>query len=499
MTENALKTLNDALFLLDVSSVDYCCKINGLALDSRKVTKGDLFLAVPGVAGDGRHYLAQAQQRGAAAVLFEREGFSADSLPELKIPVIPVSGLKGKLGQLISTYYSPTGKPVSITGYTGTNGKTSCCWFMAQLMARLGVPCAMMGTIGKGLPGALESTLNTTSDVLSTHQFIAGLPERGCHALAMEVSSHGLEQGRVDGVAFEVAVFTNLSRDHMDSYASVDQYARAKSLLFSDQAIKHAVINHNDAYTDMMLAACPKHVNALTWSLSDASADVYARDIILLPESIKVVVHSPWGDYPLEAPLLGRFNLENLLAVITALGVQGVDVGQVIRQVPNLTTVPGRVQRFGGGQQPLVLVDYAHTPDALGSVLSTLREHGARQLTCVFGCGGDRDRGKRPLMTRAALSRADKVILTSDNPRTESPETIIADALAGLTAEQRQHITVIVDRADAIRKTIQGASARDIVVIAGKGHETYQEVNGVRQPFDDREHVQQALAYRSNQ
>ncbi len=498
MTENTLKTLNDVLFLLDVSSVDNPCKISGLALDSRKVTKGDLFLAVPGVAADGRHYLTQAQQQGAVAVLFESEGLSADFLPVLKIPVIPVPGLKGKLGLLVSTYYSPC-QHVSITGITGTNGKTSCCWFMAQLMGRLGVPCAMMGTIGKGLPNALASTLNTTSDVLSTHRFIAGLPGQGCNALAMEVSSHGLEQGRVDGVAFEVAVFTNLSRDHMDSYASLDEYAQAKSLLFSDHAIKNAVINKNDAYTDMMLAACPKHVNVLTWSLSDVSADVYATDIRVLPESIKAVVNSPWGDYPLEAPLLGRFNLENLLAVIAAFGVQGFDVGQVIRHVNNITTVPGRVQRFGGGQQPLVLVDYAHTPDALVSVLSTLHEHGASQLICVFGCGGDRDKGKRPLMTRAALSMADKVILTSDNPRTESPEAIIADALEDLTTQQQQRVTVIADRADAIRKTIQAASVSDIIVIAGKGHETYQEVNGVRHAFDDREHVQQALAYRSDQ
>ncbi len=348
--------------------------------------------------------------------------------------------------------------------------------------------------------------LNTTSDVVSLHQYLAQLVDDGVPALAMEVSSHGLDQGRVSGVSFEVTLFTHISRDHLDYHGSLEEYAAAKARLFSHCSYRYAVIGKDDAFSELMLSSCPQGANITTWSLEDASADVYLSDIQTLSQGFRASIHSPWGSGDLNTALLGRFNLENLLAVIAALGVQGYPLDSLLAAIPLISSPPGRMQQFGGGSQPLVLVDYAHTPDAIESVLSSLREHcsvikrsikeceqGVSNIVCVYGCGGDRDRGKRPLMTAAALNGADKIVLTSDNPRTEDPEQIFADALEGVSNQDRQRMSVIADRSEAIHSAITEANAGDIIVIAGKGHENYQEINGVRHHFDDAEQVQSAL------
>ena len=494
MTGQPFNSLNAVLAALDLSPLEVDKEVTNLTLDSRSIVGGELFVAVPGFSSDGRDFIADACKRGAVAVLAEAADDYVLPFECMERPVIPVPELQKKVGLLADRYYRHPSGQVKVVGVTGTNGKTSCCWFLSQIMNRLGTECALMGTIGKGLPGQLASSVNTTTDVLSAHRYIAELAGNNIPALAMEVSSHGLDQGRVDGLTFDVALFTHISRDHLDYHNTLDEYARAKAKLFSHCGFRHAVIGKDDVYSRLMLDSSPEGSHVLTWSLEDASADVYASNIQLESQGVSALVHSPWGEYELKANILGRFNLENLLAVIAVLGVQGYPLDKVIEVIAELETVPGRMQRFGGGEKPLVLVDYAHTPDAISSVLSSLREHGARKLGCIYGCGGDRDPGKRPEMTRAAIAGADYAVLTSDNPRTESPETIIADALEGISDDDQSRIQVIVDRKEAIARAICAAETGDILVVAGKGHEDYQEINGVRHHFDDREQVQQALA-----
>ena len=494
MTGQPINSLNGVLAALNIAPLEVDKEVTNLTLDSRSIVGGELFVAVPGFSSDGRDFIADACKRGAIAVLAEAADDYVLPFECMERPVIPVPELQKKVGLLADRYYRHPSEQVKVVGVTGTNGKTSCCWFLSQLLRKLGTDCALMGTIGKGLPGQMASSVNTTADVLSAHRYIAGLAENNIPALAMEVSSHGLDQGRVDGLTFDVALFTHISRDHLDYHNTLEEYAQAKAKLFSHCQFRHAVIGIDDAFSRMMLDSCPEGSRVTTWSLENTSADVYASNIQLESQGIRAKIHTPWGEHELNAAMLGRFNLENLLAVIAVLCVQGYPLDKLISAVADLETVPGRMQRFGGVDKPLVLVDYAHTPDAISSVLSSLREHGARRLGCIYGCGGDRDRGKRPEMTRAAVTGADYAVLTSDNPRTESPDAIIADALEGISPEEQVRIEVIVDRAEAIAHTVSAAEAGDILVVAGKGHEDYQEVNGVRHHFDDSEQVQQALA-----
>lgn len=489
------KSLNEVLAGLDLPPLEQDIMLTELALDSRRLIGGELFLAVPGFSSDGRDYIDSAIASGAAAVLAE---MPESGLPDTRweasdTPVIFVSNLKSRVGVLAHRFYRQPSEDINLVGVTGTNGKTSCCWFVAQLLSRLNKPCAIMGTIGMGVPPQLEPCLNTTSDAVSVQQFLVQLKDQNIPAMAMEVSSHGLDQGRADGLCFDVGVFTNISRDHLDYHKTLDAYAEAKSLLFANGRVKYAVINLDDDYSERMIAACNQDTQVITFSITDPSASIFASDIQLDQQGLTARLKTCWGEGVLKTPQLGRFSLENLLAVIGAVCVQGYSLDSVLALIPELTTVPGRMQRMGGGDKPLVVVDYAHTPDALSSVLKALREHGADRLICVFGCGGDRDRGKRPLMTQAAVEGAEQVVVTSDNPRSEDPEQIIQDALEGISEAEKSRITTITDRADAIQQTVMNASAGDIIVVAGKGHEDYQEVNGVRHPFDDRIHVQAVL------
>ncbi|MFK0572875.1 UDP-N-acetylmuramoyl-L-alanyl-D-glutamate--2,6-diaminopimelate ligase [Endozoicomonas sp.] len=502
MTAEKENTLNGVLAGLQLPAVAVDKELNHLTLDSRKITGGELFVAMPGVQSDGRKYIADALAKGAAAVLVEEgDGFDPLSIAGHE-SVFMVPNLREKIGPLANRFYRHPSEQLKVIGVTGTNGKTSCCWFISEILKQQGEQCALMGTVGRGLPGQMEASLNTTSDVVSLHQYLGQLVADGIPALAMEVSSHGLDQGRVSGVAFDVALFTHISWDHLDYHGSLEAYAAAKAKLFSECSYRYAVIGKDDAFSELMLSSCHQGTNVTTWSLEDASADVYLSDIQAFSQGFRARVHSPWGSGDLNTSLLGRFNLENLLAVIAGLGVQGYPLDSVLAAIPVISTPPGRMQQFGGGGQPLVLVDYAHTPDAIKSVLSALREHsrsseqGASKIVCVYGCGGDRDRGKRSLMTAAAVCGADQVVLTSDNPRTEDPEQIFADALEGVSDQDRQRMNVIADRSEAIRSAITAASAGDIIVIAGKGHENYQEINGVRHHFDDAEQVRSVLRNR---
>lgn len=493
MTSCQMTSLNEVLAELNHPPLDEDKTLTGLTLDSRKLIGGELFLAVPGLSSDGRAFIGAALEAGASAVLVDSSG---ESFSETEFlvgkPVIFIENLKTHISFLADRFYRQPSTKLKLIGVTGTNGKTSTCWYAAQLLSLLGEPCAVMGTLGKGLPTELEPCLNTTSDPVSTQGFMAELVSRDVSSMAMEVSSHGLHQGRADQLAFEVGVFTNISRDHLDYHKTMDAYAKAKALLFANGRVKKAVINRDDDYSELMLSSCSGDTEVFTFSTTSDLADIKARNIRLDAGGVKADLDTPWGKGQLRTSQLGRFSLENLLAVIGAVCCQGYSLERVLEKVPQLSTVPGRMQRLGGDQKPVVVVDYAHTPDALVSVLKALREHGAAKLICVFGCGGDRDRGKRPLMARAAIEGADEVVVTSDNPRSEDPEEIIRDTLAGVDLTGMP-VTSVSNRAEAIRQAVNKAAVGDIVVIAGKGHEDYQEVNGVRHHFDDSEEAAKAL------
>ncbi|MGY0217860.1 UDP-N-acetylmuramoyl-L-alanyl-D-glutamate--2,6-diaminopimelate ligase [Endozoicomonadaceae bacterium StTr2] len=463
--------------------------LTDLAIDSRQVTPGSLFLAMPGETVDGRRYIKDAIQRGAIAVLAESGELPAD----LPVPIYSVAGLRPLAGKLANCFFNEPSRSLKVLGVTGTNGKSSTCHFLGQLLQLADQPCALMGTLGQGFPGSLVPMSNTTADVISIQRYLYQLQQAGTRWLAMEVSSHGLEQGRVTGVEFSTAVFTNLSRDHLDYHGSMDEYARAKAQLFSAHKVHRAVINRDDARAEEMLNAAAAIPEKLTFSLQGNSADLVVTDLHCSSQGMQACIETPWGRGEIMTPLLGRFNLSNLLAAIGTLLLEGLKLDDLIAYAGRLETVPGRLQSQGGNGKPLVIVDYAHTPDALVSALSALRDHSEESLTCVFGCGGDRDRGKRPLMLQAALQHADKVVLTSDNPRTEDPEQIINDALQGLSLVDQQRVRVCVDRREAIASAVAEADASEIVLVAGKGHEDYQEINGQRFSFDDRDEVKTAL------
>lgn len=490
MKERCL-TLNQLLSWLGVEPVVEDFALSGLATDSRQITPGDLFLALPGLQGDGRDYIDAVANAGAVAVLAE----SGRHLPTFTIPVIPVAGLRHKVGALLAYFFGEPSRDMKLIGVTGTNGKSSVVHFLAVLLDRLSTDCGIMGTLGHGRLGDLIETRNTTPDLMTINRFLVAMREQQVGWTAMEVSSHGIDQGRIDGLSFDTAIFTNLTRDHLDYHGTMEAYAQVKARLFHSPELGLAVINRDDAWSELILAEC-RAKRCLTFSLMDDSADVYLKNIALHTDGMQAEIETPWGTGYLQTQLLGRFNLSNLLAVITTLGGHGFALQRILTEIPALACVNGRLQRFGGGNQPTVVVDYAHTSDALHNVLSALREHGSEAVVCVFGCGGDRDRGKRALMAQAACL-ADRVVVTTDNPRSEEPEAIITDVLAGLPPDQHNKVTVVVDRAEAIHYAVNGAKKGDVVLVAGKGHETYQESKGIRYPFSDLTEVVRALSGRN--
>jgi len=465
----------------------------GMSADSRRLRAGDVFLAYPGAAHDGRAHIAAAIAAGAAAVLWEPRGhaWSAGEVANL-----PVENLKDHAAGLAAAWYGNPSQHLWMTGITGTNGKTSVSHWLAAAWTSLGRRTAAIGTIGNGFPGELEVSSHTTPDAVSLQGLLADYRAAGAHGVAMEVSSHGLDQGRVAGVAFDVAVLTNLTQDHLDYHGDMASYAAAKARLFAWPGLKWAVLNADDelgASLEQQLRGGSTQV--LTYGLH--AGDLCAQRLRADRNGLHMEIVSPWGMGELTSPLLGEFNAYNLLAALGALLAGGVPLGAALAALEKVEAVPGRMQRVGGPlpgrtDEPTVIVDFAHTPDALDKVLTALKPLTSGRLICVFGCGGGRDTAKRPLMGAAVAARADWAIVTSDNPRHEDPAHIIADILAGMPPGQ----DAIVDRRAAIRMAIQSAAPEDIVVLAGKGHEPYQEINGVRYPFSDVEEAQKALSER---
>ncbi|CAD5106834.1 UDP-N-acetylmuramoyl-L-alanyl-D-glutamate--2,6-diaminopimelate ligase [Zestomonas carbonaria] len=463
--------------------------IRELSLDSRKVRPGDLFLAVPGGQQDGRAHIADAISRGAAAVAYEAEG--APAIDAKDAVLVPLKGLVGQLSTIAGRFYGEPSRGLHLVGVTGTNGKTSVSQLVAQALDSLGERCGIIGTLGSGFHNALEQGRHTTPDPVGVQATLANLKKAGAKAVAMEVSSHGLDQGRVAALAFDVAVFTNLSRDHLDYHGSMEAYAAAKAELFSCPGLRCRVLNLDDAF-GRQLAAARHESRLIGYSLEDSSAYLYCQDVQFDDDGVRARLITPRGEGSLRSSLLGRFNLSNLLAVVGALLGLDYPLDEILKVLPTLQGPAGRMQRFGGGAQPLVVVDYAHTPDALEKVLTALRPHARGRLLCLFGCGGDRDRGKRPLMAEVVERLADGVLVTDDNPRSEDPQQIFADIRAGFAAPEK--VSFVAGRGQAIAQLIALATPEDVVVLAGKGHEDYQEINGQRQPFSDLDETVKALA-----
>jgi UDP-N-acetylmuramoyl-L-alanyl-D-glutamate--2,6-diaminopimelate ligase len=470
----------------------------GLCADSRAVAPGEVFVAFPGARVDGRRFIDDAVARGASAVLWERQGHAGDAV--IAVPNLAVDDLQALSGWIAHLVYSrPTEKLWSV-GVTGTNGKTSVSQWIAQAFAQVGRRCAVVGTLGCGFPGQLEESLNTTPDALTLHRLFAQYHAQGARAAAMEVSSIGLHQGRVNGVHFDVAVFTNLTRDHLEYHGSMQAYGAAKEQLFATPGLKTAVLNLDDALGRKIARdLAGSGVQVIGYALDAAAAAgvdgaLIAEGIAATPRGQRFTAVTPQGRADIQAQVVGEFNVSNLLAVLGTLLASGVPLDQAAAVLQGLTSSPGRMQALGGDGQPLAVIDYAHTPDALEKALAALRETAAvrgGRLVCVFGCGGNRDPGKRPLMGEVATRRADAVILTSDNPRDEDPQAILADIVRGAPGAR-----TIADRGEAIRAALAEAGARDVVLIAGKGHEPYQEIAGRRQPFSDVDCAVAALASR---
>ena len=452
----------------------------GLAIDSRKVRPGDLFLAYCGERADGRRFIEQAIAAGAVAVLWEEQGFAWDA--RLTLPNRAVHGLREMAGSIASRFFGEPSRHLWVAGVTGTNGKTSCSHWIAQALTRLGRRTAVIGTLGSGFPDALDAPVNTTPDPVSLHARMRALRDEGAEAVAMEVSSHGLDQGRVNGVVFDTALFTNLSRDHLDYHGSMETYRATKERLFGWPQLRHAVLNLDDEFGARLASGIDRsRVNVIGYGLG--KGEIAGRKLDLSSRGLKLEISTPWGAARLASPVLGAFNAHNLLGVLGVLISADVELTDAVGALAQLEPVRGRMQTIRSPGAPLVVVDYAHTPDALQKTLESLRgllTAGAR-LHCVFGCGGDRDRGKRPLMGEIATRLADRCVITSDNPRSENPRAIIEDILGG--AHPAYYVEE--DRAQAILNALRHAAPEDVVLIAGKGHETYQDIAGERLPFDD--------------
>ena len=472
--------------------------VTGLAIDSRKVQAGDLFMAVAGTLTHGLRHARQAIALGAAAVAWEPvsgDAGLAETAALLPVPVVAVADLRQRVGLIADRYYGHPSRGLFTIGVTGTDGKTSCSHFIAQALNSDDRRCGVIGTLGYGLYDELSAATHTTPDALTIQQTLCSLQKAGARCVVAEVSSHAMDQGRVRGVTFDLAVLTNLTRDHLDYHGDLESYADAKRKLFHSDGLRYAVINADDAFGSALLGNIPPGVAPIAYRLENdpfrtrfPAQWVIGRNLQYDVSGLGMDVYTPWGSGSLQCGLLGRFNASNLLAALASLCVTGLPFTEALQRLAQTRTVPGRMERFDmGAGRPLAVVDFAHTAAALEAVLSSLRAHCRGKLWCVFGAGGDRDRGKRSLMGAVAERHADAIVLTDDNPRTEDAGKIVNDIRSGLKQPAAVHVEH--DRAHAIGWALQHAAEDDIVLIAGKGHEAVQIVGNRAVPFSDRERV----------
>jgi len=488
--------------------------ISGITIDSREVESGYLFVAIRGLQVHGKDFAQQAIENGAVAILIDQEeSFSLD-LSLSAVPVIRLADMEQKLSRIAGNFYGQPSYSAPVIGVTGTNGKTTCSQLLAQAFAYLDVPCGVMGTLGYGLINKkglekcdslqdnLVETGMTTTDPVTTQQICALLCDKGADVLTMEVSSHGLSQHRVSDIFVRTAVFTNLTHDHLDYHGSMSEYGAAKAKLFSMPSITSAVINVDDVFSSSLIQQLRPDIQLATYSIDQSSAGKVpssahfsVESVVSSDQGVEAVLLTPEGQFLIKAALVGRFNISNLLAVIATLYVNRYSLDSIVAILPLLKAVPGRMEVIPNQTGVQVVIDYAHTPDALKNALSALAPHVSGQLWCVFGCGGDRDRKKRPQMATIVEALADNIVLTSDNPRTESSVQIFADIETGFSIPR----DVIVDRASAIEFAISEAEQGDVVLIAGKGHEDYQIIGDQRFPFSDHNEARLSLRRREQE
>ncbi len=514
--------------------------VTGLQLDSRQIKPGDLFIACFGSNHDARDFIDEAIALGAVAVLAEAGGAWSGISKRQGLPIIAVENLSVKKGEIAARFHQHPSKHLNVIGVTGTNGKTSCSQYIAQALTNLGDCCGVTGTIGHGLMGGhglmaghglmgghdlmgghglmaahgiladhdlmrqQVGALKTTPDALTLQSLMDEMLVQGAATVAMEVSSHGLQQHRVDGVNFDVALFTNLTRDHLDYHGEMNAYGEAKRQLFLSPGLQAAVVNIDDTFAPSLLNSISSGVTCYTYSVNNQTADVYSEGLQLTAKGFNAVVHTPWGAKSISSTLLGTFNVSNFLAALTSIlalkavllkDSEQLDLDAILQACAAVTPVSGRMEIIGQSEELTAVVDYAHTPDALLNVLKALRQHFQAKIWCVFGCGGNRDRGKRPIMAEVAEQYADYLIVTDDNPRIESAEEIIKQILLGV--KDKSVVTVRPNRAAAIDYAIVKANVGDVVLVAGKGHETYQDVAGTKLPFSDVKQVRLALQKRT--
>jgi UDP-N-acetylmuramoyl-L-alanyl-D-glutamate--2,6-diaminopimelate ligase len=472
--------------------------IHGLALDSRVVTANNVFFALAGSKQHGLEHASKAVEKGAGAIVFDPAGI--ENLQTIiskinKVPCIAIESLGMHMGDIAARYYGYPSRFMDVIGITGTNGKTSCSQFLGQLLD----DCGIIGTLGWGEWGKFHKTLNTTPDALAIQQILAEFLATNKRAVAMEVSSHGLDQGRVNGVNFKGAIFTNISRDHLDYHGTMEGYLQAKLQLLDRPGLAYAVINMDDAYSQQIIDAVPKTVAICGFSAKGkklaAGESVLAKNVVHSMKGIEFDACWKSDTEHIKVALFGDFNCENVLTVLTVLLAQGMTLAEAAERLKCIQPVVGRMERMGTESEPQIFIDYAHTPDALEKVLSSLKKHCNQSLWVVFGCGGNRDKGKRPEMGACADLWADHIIVTDDNPRYEESLEIVKAILEGC---QSNKVEVIQNREQAIITAIAKAADNDCIVIAGKGHEDYQEINGVQHPFSDKQVVVQALKMRAS-
>jgi len=484
-SQEKMTRLTDLLQGLAISGDVPDCEVTGISIDSRNVKPGHLFVGMPGANRDGREFVSSAIDNGAVAVLLE----AADgiTLSSSTAPTITIHDIRSKLGLILNRFYGFPSSRLKVIGVTGTNGKTTCTQLLGRILDKPDQRCAIIGTLGNGFPDALETGTHTTPDVVTVHRLLAKYVDQGANAVCMEVSSHALEQERVAGIHFNVAVFTNLTRDHLDYHGDMESYAASKARLFAVEGLEFAVVNQDDEFGRRLLKNLGS-VKLIGFGIKHGNIRAENIDATMDGTSLSLVLDEK--HYDLHCKMYGEFNVSNLLAVSGALKALGWKNEEIVSAMSTVSPVLGRMEQFGNpGNGPVVVVDYAHTPDALKHALEALRPHTRGELWCVFGCGGDRDRGKRALMGQVADELADRVVLTDDNPRTESPEQIIGEIEQGM---HRDH-QVIRPRDRAVRETIMTAGTSDLILLAGKGHEDYQEIGSERLPYSDRALVQEIL------
>lgn len=463
--------------------------VSGIAIDSRLVKPGDLFMAFRGSSTSGVDYIDDAIAAGAIAVAAETtEQFDEATIP---VPVIRINNLRKRVGLIASRFFNEPSAALNVIGVTGTNGKTTVSFLVSHALGQCQQETAFIGTLGYGKTGEMRDGNMTTPDPIKLHGLFAEWRDE-LQNVVMEVSSHALDQGRVSGVEFDIGVFTNLSRDHLDYHETLEEYAAAKASLFSTASLKHAVINHDDSFGRELIDRMQTERDLIVFTTDPSSIEGTDKYQVVAGEAstdsdlvTTIKISSPWGEAQVKTGLLGDFNVSNILAALSVLCLRGVPVAQAASAISSFHGVPGRMECFQTSDKALLVVDYAHTPDALEKALRSLRPYCRGKLYCVFGCGGDRDTGKRPLMGAVAEANADVVVITNDNPRTEQPERIVSQILAGM--QDKEKVAVRYDRSDAIINTCLQAKEGDIVLIAGKGHETTQTLGSNVMPFSDRE------------